>query len=166
MKKIILMGLITLGSLTGSAVSRVGGGKVASEFSQFMMGVEDGSWQIRTASSAGVTAVGPVAFTPDRGPVQQFFDVTEFKDEFPDAVDLSVSDLQTRFAQSNWTMIPGPIPCAVGWQKENSSVMTYIFTWGGGRGFVMKGLNTYATKQVMSATLHTLTIEPGACAWK
>jgi phosphoribosylformimino-5-aminoimidazole carboxamide ribonucleotide (ProFAR) isomerase len=169
MKTFLLIATIILTKTSvGNAVSRVGGGKVSSQQSDFEM-TFNLSFQQLDQNGKSVKGIGSVVFASlgiGSQPITQFYELTEFADEFPDAVTLTKSELIERFSKSQWHEVPSPSACAVLLRTNNRGVIAYIMNSGEGKGFVLKGTNTPETELLMENAIKTLVISEGGCKWK
>lgn len=148
------------------AVSRIGGGKIQSVSSGFEMNVNL-LFSPADIQNDSVRCLGPISVI-QRGANAtmgtQYFEVSEFAREFPDATSANSQELITRFEKSGWKAQPSE-NCNTVLRLRTDGAVAYIVTWGSGKGFVMKGTPTAQTEQAMREALLSLKIN-GGCAWK
>ncbi|WP_142698815.1 hypothetical protein [Bdellovibrio sp. ZAP7] len=165
MKRPILLAIL-LASTTSHAVSRVGGGKVRSLRSGFEASIE--SLFVTTQSSEQMVRcsgpIGPIRQTKSFSTGTQYFEISEFADEFTNATALSKKQLTDRFEKSQWQEVK-KAQCDLTLKQRTSGVVAYIVTWGHGKGFVMKGTDSPDTNRAMDKVLATLKIT-SECSWK
>ena len=157
---------LLVAALSAQAVSRIGGGKIQSVRSGFEMNIS-GLFKIADIQNDSVRCLRPVSIN-QRGLTSsmgtQFFEISEFSNEFADATSLSAEKIVARFEKSGWKKISSP-SCQVVMKLHTNGAIAYLATWGSGKGFVMKGTPTAQTEQVMREALTSLTIS-GGCSWK
>ncbi|WP_413586244.1 hypothetical protein [Bdellovibrio sp. HCB274] len=166
MKNIILLILLTTtwAPLSG-AVSRVGGGKINSLSSGFEMDAPESFLNIKATGRDSVRAEGPPTYVMGRGVMTQFIDIGEFRNEFPDFVDYSANDIQSRLERSAWSVVSNS-DCILIMKSNDPQITAYIATWGLGKGFVLKGRSLPDVDKAMTGFINSLVLTPGSCAWK
>lgn len=152
--------------LHANAVSRVGGGKIRSNSSGFETAVPESFALIEVSTENSLRASGPPVVTRESGITRQYVEIVEFNQEFPDAVNLSEQELQSRFSKSGWTATHIDERCALAISSSNGQVTARIVTWGSGRGVVLKGPDLPGVQDAMTELLTNLKLDTGACAWK
>lgn len=166
MKKLLLItAILTAWATLSGAVSRVGGGKISSQSSGFEMVAPQNFTTLAMIGADSVRAEGPPTFVLGRGVVNQFVDITEFQDEFPDFANYSALEINQRLASSAWRLVSDS-NCVLIMKNNDPQVVAYIATWGAGKGFVLKGRNLPDVDQAMVDLLGSLKITPESCSWK
>lgn len=166
MKKYFLLGLLFLAQGT-FAVSRVGGGKVQSQSSGFEMSVPLGYDRVESYGIDAVIAKGPQAYIRNQGVVELFVRIAEFEREFPDAKKMTAPELSQRFTLAGWQQVTEfNFPCVLIFTRNQGSLVSYIATWGAGKGFVLNGPAMDSVDISMREMLGTLKLEAGSCSWK
>jgi hypothetical protein len=112
-----------------------------------------------------VRADGPPVYVTGRGVMNQFIDISEFRNEFADLTEYSSLELQERLSKSNWT-VAMDANCVLILKNINPQITAYVATWGSGKGFVLKGKTLSAVDLGMQEMIRTLKLQPGSCAWK
>lgn len=169
MKLFKLLGLLALICLfAGSvhAVSRVGGGKVRSQSSGFEMLLPAEYFRVENLGTTAVLARGPIFFHGRMGRIEAFIRISEFMNDFSDARELSRNELEQRLQAAEWTHFQMPDACIAGFKNVNGPLISYIFTWGGGKGFVVNTSNLKNSDDSVQLMLQSLQLDPGSCAWK
>jgi len=160
-----LFALFLCWSISGHAVSRVGGGKIQSHTSGFELTVPAPFDDLQTYQQ-GIVARGPSTISPQLGMIRQFIEISEFSGEFKDAVLLSKSELVDRMSKSKWLEVPASISCAVELRLGSGNVAASLVTWGQGRGFVIKGPRSPQVERTIQAILKSVKTIHGACTWQ
>jgi len=163
--KALCLALLSCWSIQCIAVSRVGGGKIQSHFSGFEL-VMTAPFDKLQDYQGGIVANGPNTFSPQLGMFRQFIEISEFSDEFKDAVLLSKNELVDRMSKSKWIEVPASITCAVELRQDHGNVAASLVTWGQGRGFVIKGPRSPQVERTIQAILKSVKTINGACTWK
>jgi hypothetical protein len=164
--KRVLICLLLIWTTEGFSVSRVGGGKVRSNSSGFELSTPRDFAQIRPLNDEALRVMGPVVATITTGFIQQYVEVSEFRNEFADATQLSATDLKKRFTAQKWTDHKSHTGCVVLLKSSQNGVFAWIATWGQGKGVVLKGLALPDIDNAMTAMIQSLSLDEGACAWK
>ncbi|KYG62472.1 hypothetical protein AZI86_16705 [Bdellovibrio bacteriovorus] len=148
------------------AVSRVGGGKVRSQFSGFALTIPSEYFRVEASGENAVIARGPMFFGSATGRIEAFIRISEFSTYFADAQDLTADQLEQRLSKSGWIRVHWQGTCEKVFKNESGGVLSYVVTWGAGRGFVINASKLEYSERSIAAMLASLEIEPGSCAWK
>jgi hypothetical protein len=150
----------------GHAVSRVGGGKIQSLESGFEFSI-DSAFKTSQVTEDSVQCLGPVGIIRQETTVSagtQYFEVSEFRTEFPDATALTKKELIARFEKSNWQAAQSQA-CELVLRSYSPGIVAYIVTWGSGKGFVIKGTDSADTQRAIQKAFETLKVT-SECQWK
>ncbi|MBO9666261.1 MAG: hypothetical protein J7501_05560, partial [Bdellovibrio sp.] len=149
------------------AVSRVGGGKVRSLNSGFELNVQS-PFMVATLEKESVRCLGPDAITVNNGTLislNQYFEITEFNNEFENVNSLDKEQLIHRFQDSGWSEQSSSMSCALSMRYEQDGAVAYFITWGKGKGLAIKGTDTSDTVKMIENALKTLQV-PTGCEWR
>lgn len=105
---------------------------------------------IRTASSSAAPQI----------------ELRRFSVEYANDVSLSRTDMRNKFAANGWWIASHADTCIEIYLSDYESASTAVVTWGMGKGVVILGAKNVLVKASIKSILDSLTLEPGACAWK
>lgn len=163
--KFVVIPLI-LFSLLSHAVSRVGGGKIQSQLSDFEMELPAEYQVLQQVGVEQVMARGPIMYSANGGYIDLKIFISEFVHYFKNIQHLNPEDLTKWMAQANWQEFATADHCVRGFKQTNNTLASYVFTWGSGKGFVLNMANVSVSDTTVQQMLSTLRLAPGACSWK
>lgn len=167
MKNLLVFGAVIFTALSSSGVSKIGGGKIASSPSQFVMNIPQMFDSTNAREAQQLLLEGPPSTSPSDGFRPQTILVREFSFHLPRLVDVDLAGTQQFFTDNAWTAWEPTEPdCRIGYMKMNNTNITYIATWGHGRGVVISGPRTQQVRKAVVEMADSIEIAEGACGWK
>lgn len=163
MKSLLILLILTLPFST-FGVSRIGGGKVGSLASGFVMELPSPFLALDQFEDV-VVANGPIGFSADRI-VPQYIQIREFDSLFGSLSGLDRSALRREFKNRGWTLQSDSNPCFEVFKFQNSSATGIAITWGQGKGVSLQGPALPSVAEAIGTARSNLTLKPGACSWK
>lgn len=143
-------------------VSRVGGGKVRSQFSGFELSVPD-YFVLSDADSSKVRGSGGPLILRNGTVTQEFFEISEVRSIFPMITSMSLENTKSFFHV--WSVVSHK-GCVLIFKLNGQNAFSYLATWGNGKGLVISSLESERLEKDLSSAIKEMIVQPEACAWK
>lgn len=162
----IIMGIVIL-SPFAFAVSVVGGGRrVVSTDSLFQSEIpEQVFYDIREFNDKSLRMSAVPIFRNGFISVQ-VLNLREFNNSYPELINADRQEVTEYFVSRQWQVAEHLNSCISLYVDENVDGYYAVAAWGGGKGLVLSGSNTYDIRNAVKYILDRIELSEGACGWK
>lgn len=165
LSKLIVGGLLC--ASTALAVSQVGGGKIGNSREGYRASVPEEFSEGRVFPNDDMQLNGPFIVRGALGFTRLKLNIYLLRNEFP--AYQSVTDrsfFHSEMIRLGWTSNENSDPCVETFQLKAAETINVLLAWGDGKGILLSGESTGEISRALNLIEKTLSLEPGACAWK